>query len=56
MVSGSNFMVDIVLREQVGNDTIDEVRTFIVDKSSRCPKLREDILFQEFADCHCIVL
>lgn len=45
-------MVDIVLHDQFGNDAIDEVRTFNADKGSRYPKSREDVLYQEFADCH----
>lgn len=56
MVGGSYFVVDIILLEQLSNDAIDEMRAFISDKGSGCSKSREDIFFQKFSYCHCIVL
>lgn len=49
MVYGGNFMVDIILSEQLVNDVHDEVRTFIAINDSRCCKLRGNVHFQEFA-------
>lgn len=37
-------MVDIVLYEQFSYGEINEMRTFITDKGSRCLKSRENVL------------